>query len=146
MDNIFTLLVAIVAIASPVITTVLNHRFEIRMHERKHQEKKQATISLFLSELTYISRVNPHEFKGFSRESLEVISYLPKESADFLIFFISQLETRHTTTRGDVPHTFGSLRYEVVRFHPRLFRTDFIPYSDIVHYFTTTLLDKCESK
>ena len=139
ITGIFGLLVAIVAIISPVVTTVLNHKFELKLRSLKAEEQKQATISVFLSELTYISGENPHNFCGFSKESLAVVRYLPEEYINLLLLFISDLETRHEYLIPDVQVTFGDLWYDKQRYQLETQNDLNLRYHQIVNAFVAVL-------
>lgn len=142
VTGVFALLVAIVAIISPVITTNLNHKFELKLIELKSEERKQETISIFLSELAFIAGENPHNFCGFSKEALSIVQYLPEKYINLLILFISELETKHESLIPDAQITFGDLWYDHKKYQIETQHDMDIYYYQIVNMFVEVLNKK----
>lgn len=139
ITGLFGLLVALVSIISPLITTHLNHKFELKLIDIKDKERKNAIISAFLSELAYTASINPHNFKGFSKESLAVVQYLPKEHINLLLTLISELETKHKDLIPEAQTTFGDLWYDNERYYIETKSDMPVSYYQIVSIFVDAL-------
>ena len=141
MDNIFTVVVALVAIASPVITTVLNHRFELKVVKIKQDDEKNRAIEAFLSEILLLGSINVLEFNGFSETALVISRYFPEKTNQELMRFIVALNRKKNEQAEHNPEsnaTFAGLGFEVLthKEHPEyLGAGEFSSFYDVINHF-----------
>lgn len=141
MDNIFTVIVALVAIISPVLTTVLNHRFELKVVKIKQDDEKNRAIEAFLSEILLLGSINVLEFNGFSESALVISRYFPEKTNQELMRFIVALNRKKNEQAEHNPKsnaTFAGLGFEVLthKEHPEyLGAGEFSSFYDVVNHF-----------
>lgn len=141
MDTILTGIIALAAIVSPVITTILNHRFEIKVVKIKQDDEKNRAIEAFLSEILSLGSINVLEFNGFSENALAISRYFPEKTNQELMRFIVALNRKKNEQTEHNPEsraTFAGLGFEVLthKEHPEFLGAgEFSTFYDVINHF-----------